>query len=92
MTLFDALSNWTQLKLVVNSRPNDEAAVVSLDHVADILKEEFEAVPMSLEKVEDRYMVTFNEKGVEKTQAFPAQLAEALILFINDNPDRYEFK
>ncbi|MBP1930633.1 hypothetical protein [Ammoniphilus resinae] len=92
MTLIDALSNWTQLKLVVNSRPNDEAAIISLDHVADILKEEFEIVPTSLEKVEALYLVTFNEKGVEKTQTFPAQVAETLLQFINENPDRYEFK
>ncbi|HJV45674.1 MAG TPA: hypothetical protein VJ824_08090 [Bacillota bacterium] len=91
MTLYDVLNNWLQLKIVADLRPDDEAAQVSLEHVADILDKEHQVKIVSVNKKEDQYEVIYTEKEIENKQSFPARVAEILLQFIKENPERYEF-
>jgi hypothetical protein len=92
MNLDDVLNNWVQLKLVADYRPDDEAAQVSLDHVTDILSKEYKVQEISVSKHRDSYDVMFTIDGHENQKAFTAQSAEVLLQFINENPERYDFK
>ena len=90
MTLYDALSNWVQLKLVYDHRPQDEAAKVSLEHVEEILQEEYHVTSISEKREEGMYSVSFLENGEEKTQIVPSWTAETLLRFIMQNPEHYD--
>ena len=92
MTLYDVLHNWLQLKIVADVRPDDEAARVSLEHVADILEQEHHAKISSVNKNEDTYEIIYLIDAVEKKQSFNARTAEVLLQFISENPERYEFQ
>jgi len=91
MTLFDALYNWLQLKIVSEARPDDEAAKISFEHVGDILGEHQVKVT-DVKKDEMKYYITYEHEGAEKEHQVPVETAEILLQFIEQNPERYEFK
>ncbi|MEW9667486.1 hypothetical protein [Ammoniphilus sp. 3BR4] len=91
MTLYDTLINWLQLWLVVESRPHDEAAKQSMEHVADILNQNYQVSIVEVVKDSSRYQVKYTKNGVDETQQFPQEAAEVLLSFINENPERYDF-
>ena len=91
MSLHDVLFNWLQLRLVVDQRPDDEAAIDSLNHINDILKQVHQASVLSAAKADDRYQVTYQVSGKEESQFFSSSEAEILLQFINENPERYNF-
>ena len=92
MNLFDALNNWLQLKIVSDSRPEDEAAKISYEHVADILLDVHEVKVTGVKKDEKKYTISYVNQGDEKIQEVPIEAAEVLLQFINENPERYDFK
>lgn len=90
MTLFDVLYNWLMLKLVLDHRPHDEAAKDSSQHLEKILGEVHQAKIVGVQKSGGKYHVTYEKEGSEHTQIFMAEAAEALLSFINENPERYD--
>lgn len=91
MTLFDVLYNWLQLRIVLDHRSHDESAKESSEHLARILDEVYQAKILQVAKAAGRYQVTYEKEGVEHTQAFMADAAESLLIFISENPERYDF-
>lgn len=92
MSLTDTLFNWLQLKIVADHRPNDEAARVSAEHMEKILREEHRANVTEVTKDGMKYRVRYEHEGDSKSMETPAEAAEMLLQFINDQPERYEFK
>ncbi len=92
MTLYDTLFNWLQLWLVAEARPEDEAAKVSMEHVTEMLKEVFDAEIKAVKLEAEQYLVSFEKEGIETTEAFRKESAETLLVFISENPERYDFK
>lgn len=92
MTVFDAMSNWLQLKIVLEARPDDEAAKVSLEHVADILGDVHQVKITEVKKDEMKYYITYLHEENEQVHGVPVEIAETLLQFINQNPERYDFK
>lgn len=92
MTLFDVLYNWLQLRLVLDHRPHDESAKESSEHLARILAEVHQVKIVQVQKEEGKYQVTYKKEEVEHSQVFMADAAEALLTFISDNPERYDFE
>lgn len=92
MNMFDSLSNWLQLKIVSEARPEDEAAKVSFEHVADILRDVHGVQVVDVKKEGMKYIISYlHEEKQQEHQVF-ADVAETLLQFINQNPERYEFK
>lgn len=92
MTLFDVIYNWLQLKLVLDHRPHDESAKESSEHLAEVLEEVHQVKIVKVEKEQGKYQVTYEKDGTEHIQTFMADAAETLLKFINENPERYDFK
>ncbi|WP_134700241.1 hypothetical protein [Ammoniphilus sp. YIM 78166] len=92
MSLYDTLFNWLQLWLVAEARAEDEAAKDSMEHVTQMLKEVFDAEVKEVKRQADQYLVTYRKEGIEATEVFRKETAETLLVFINENPERYDFK
>lgn len=92
MTLLDALTNWLQLKLVYDTRPHDESAKISLDHVEDILNEVYHIQTVKVTRDEEElYTVSCVVDKQNLVHRFPTEVAETLLQFILQNPTRYDF-
>lgn len=83
----DALYNWLQIKLVSDARPDDRAAVDTVQFFETILTEdhrmsEYEIASMDEETIYVRFLID-GESGEEK---FDRELSEKLLHDINANP------
>lgn len=92
MTLYDTLFNWLQLWLVAEARPEDEAAKVSMEHVTEMLKEVLGVDIKEVKQQPDQYLVIYKKENLEITEGFRKESAETLLVFINENPERYDFR
>ncbi|RXT14978.1 hypothetical protein EIZ39_01855 [Ammoniphilus sp. CFH 90114] len=86
------MMNWLQLWLVVEQRPQDEAARVSMEHVAEVLNQNFQVSIVEVAKEANHYAIKYTKDGSDHTERYNQQSAEALLSFINENPERYDFK
>ena len=92
MLLSDALLNWLQLHLVSERRPQDVAASESVEHVEEILSQQFNVHTLTVTKNEQsQYTVRYRTDREEQSQSFSSGAAEVLLEFILQNPERYDF-
>lgn len=88
MNLKDAMYNWLQMKIVVEARPHDEAALETLDFFDEILKDDHKVSEIELEMKEGYYHIHYNidHETDRLTLRFDQELAEKLLDEINSNP------
>ncbi|WP_276355952.1 hypothetical protein [Cohnella caldifontis] len=80
MSLMDALFYWLQMKLVSDSRPDDEAARDTAAFFAQILSEDHELTSFEVVKAEDAKIHVAYRKadGTGRTVWFDREAAEQL--------------
>lgn len=88
-SLQDAIYNWLTIKVVVDKRPDDTAAVETEKMFYDILISEYQLENMEVNKDETMYEVTFTKDGEEKKYRFPRELIEVMLQQIEREPDKY---
>lgn len=67
----DAIYNWLTIKIVIDARPEDTAAVETEKMFYDILLEKHMLSNIEVSKDEDMYYVHFDEQGERKSKGFP---------------------
>lgn len=83
----DAIFNWLQIQLVVEARPEDQAARDTCSFFKQILEEDYHIFDISVQLAgEDRIEIAYVTDGQAKKQLFPRESAEQLLHDINSNP------
>jgi hypothetical protein len=87
MKLQDALFNWLQMKIVVDARPEDQAAIETRDFFGEILSEDhrmtrFEVINSEGPFISIEYVVDDQTNEMK----FPRETVEQLLHDINSNP------
>ena len=89
MSLQDLLYNWLTIKVVVDARPDDTAAVDTMNMFDELLEKEH-GIPNPKVKVDEvMYYIDVERNGKQKTYQFPRDLIEVMIDQINIEPDKY---
>lgn len=88
-SLQDAIYNWLTIKVVVDARPNDTAALDTVSLFEDILVNEFKVKDLVVHKDDVMYLVTYKIDGEEKNARFPVELIDVMHDQIQENPERY---
>jgi hypothetical protein len=86
--LQDALFNWLQMHIVLEARPDDEAARETRDFFAIILAEDHLVSNFHIIDQENSMaiQIAYEQEGMSKKQQFDRELAEKLLADINSNP------
>jgi hypothetical protein len=88
-SLQDALYNWLTIKIVIDERPDDTAAVDTEKMFYDILLEKHSLSNIEVTKDDMMYYVHFDQEGEQKKQRFPRELIEVMLNQINQEPEKY---
>lgn len=88
-SLQDALYNWLTIKVVIDERPDDTAAVDTEKMFYDILIEKHSLSNIEVTKDDVMYYVHFDHEGERKQQRFPRELIEIMLGQIMSHPERY---
>jgi hypothetical protein len=88
-SLQDAIYNWLTIKVVVDERPEDTAAVDTKSLFEEILADEHGVQVPEVKTDEQMYYVYLEKNGEEKTYRFPRDLIEVMIDQINGEPEKY---
>lgn len=88
-SLQDALYNWLTIKVVIDERPDDTAAVETEKTFYDMLKDDHSLTNIDVTKDDEMYYVHFDHEGERKKQRFPRELIEVMLNQINQQPERY---
>jgi hypothetical protein len=59
----DALYNWLTIKVVAEARPDDEAAQETYELFDSMLREDHGITSVTIEKLDEMYLVTYEKKG-----------------------------
>ncbi|MFD0616345.1 hypothetical protein ACFQZR_02645 [Paenibacillus sp. GCM10027629] len=87
MKLQDALFNWLQIRMVADARPDDRAAVDTVQFFATILQEDHGMTEFDIVTVDDTMVhIKYVIDGKAKKQMVPRENAEQLLHDINSNP------
>src|SRR4051794_11483022 len=87
MVLQDALFNWLQMKIVSDARPDDKAALDTLDFFAIILTEDHHLTEIVTgSENEAKLFIQYQVDGETKKSTFDRERAEQLLTDINSNP------
>ncbi|MFC4103938.1 hypothetical protein [Paenibacillus xanthanilyticus] len=87
MRFEDALFNWLQIHMVAHARPDDRAAVDTLDFFRQLLAEDHEVSDIRVERVDDTMIhIRIEQGGRSKLQMFDRAAGEQLLADINSNP------
>ncbi|CAM4144220.1 hypothetical protein L1N85_12970 [Paenibacillus alkaliterrae] len=87
MKLEDALFNWLQIRLVADARPDDNAAMDTVNFFAEILSEDHGLTHFEISKIDDSMVhVRYDKEGRSKLQLYPREAAEQLLSDIESNP------
>ncbi|MFT4416068.1 hypothetical protein ACLM5H_19585 [Fredinandcohnia humi] len=89
-SLQDALYNWLTIKVVAEARPDDTAAIDTMELFEDILINEFKVRDITITKDEVMYLITYSIEGEEKSAKFPVELIDIMHNQIQKNPERYK--
>lgn len=89
MSLQDIVYNWLTIKVVVDARPDDMAAVETKEMFEELLAEEHGIHELEVNVDEEMYYVDIEKDGKLKTYRFPCDLIEVMLDQINDEPDKY---
>lgn len=86
----DTLYNWLTIKVVVDERPDDTAAVDTEKMFYDMLVEDqgIQNIEVTTDAV--MYYVHYDLDGERKSNRFPRELIEVMLNQINESPERYE--
>ncbi|MEK3989418.1 MULTISPECIES: hypothetical protein [Robertmurraya] len=88
-SLQDTLYNWLTIKVVVDERPDDSAAVDTEKMFYDMLVEDqgIQNIEVTTDAV--MYYVHYDLDGERKSNRFPRELIEVMLNQINESPERY---
>lgn len=89
MNLHDALFHWLQMKKVAEARPNDRAALDTMQFFTDVLLEDHQLAHFELfEQDEEFYYVSFRKMEEEEhsVKRFPIEAVDHLLADIEANP------
>lgn len=88
-SLQDAIYNWLTIKVVIDERPDDTAAVDTEKMFYDLLIDTHSISNIEITTDEEMYYVHFDLNGERKTQRFPRELIEIMLKQIQAQPDKY---
>ncbi len=88
-SLQDALYNWLTIKVVIDKRPDDTAAVETEKMFYDILLDNHHLTNIEVTTDEEMYYVEYDQKGERKKQRFPRELIEVMLKQIQKEPEKY---
>lgn len=88
-TLQDTLYNWLTIKVVVDERPNDTAAVDTEKMFYEMLVEDQGLKNIEVTTDAVMYYVHYDLEGERKSSRFPRELIEVMLNQINESPERY---
>lgn len=88
-SLQDALYNWLTIKVVIDERPEDTAAVETEKMFYDILMDTHSLSNVEVTKDDIMYYVHFDQEGERKKQRFPRELIEIMLNQIQQQPEKY---
>lgn len=88
-SLQDAIYNWLTIKVVIDERPDDTAALDTEKMFYDILLEKHLLSNIEVTKDEEMYFVHFEQDGEKKQQRFPREFIEVMLNQIMQQPERY---
>lgn len=87
MKFEDALFNWLQIQLVADARPDDRAALETLEFFAQILTEDHGLSNFAISKTDHTMIhVKYEKDGRSKLQLYPRERCEQLLTDIESNP------
>ncbi|RCW46514.1 hypothetical protein [Paenibacillus prosopidis] len=87
MKLEDALFNWLQIRVVADARPDDQAALDTLEFFAQILTEDHGLTGFTIIKTDETMIhVKYEKDGRSKLQLYPREPGEQLLTDIESNP------
>lgn len=89
-SLQDALYNWLTIKIVIDERPDDTAAIDTEKMFYDILIDKHNLTNIEVTKDDIMYYVHFDHEGERKKQRFPRELIEVMLNQINQQPEKYQ--
>ncbi|WP_153126490.1 hypothetical protein [Peribacillus tepidiphilus] len=88
-SLQDALYNWLTIKVVVDARPDDQAALDTVQLFESILRDDYQVEVVDISKDDMMYYVTYTQAGEKKSTRFPIELIDVMLNQINEHPERY---
>ncbi len=88
-SLQDTLYNWLTIKVVVDERPDDTAAVDTEKMFYTMLIEDQGIQNIEITTDAVMYYVHYDLDGERKSNRFPRELIEVMLNQINESPERY---
>jgi hypothetical protein len=88
-SLQDTLYNWLTIKVVVDERPDDTAAVDTEKMFYEMLVEDQGLKNIEVTTDAVMYYVHYDLDGERKSSRFPRELIEVMLNQINESPERY---
>lgn len=88
-SLQDAIYNWLTIKVVIDERPDDTAALETEKMFYDSLIEKHALSNIEVTTDDEMYYVQFEHEGEKKKQRFPRELIEVMLNQIMQQPERY---
>lgn len=89
MSIQDSLYNWLTIKVVLDIRPNDQAALDTYQLFKDILKKDHDVTDIKIEKDDEMYYLHYDQHGEEKKTRFPIELIDIMKDQIQQEPEKY---
>jgi hypothetical protein len=89
-SLQDALYNWLTIKVVCDERPDDKAAVETLELFESILKDNHGISEINVTTDAVMYYIEYQHQNEIKKGRYPRELIEIMITQINNEPEKYE--
>lgn len=90
-SLQDTIYNWLTIKVVCDARPDDSAALETMELFEGMLVDNYGVSPSELviETDEDMYYVHYERDGERKKTRYPRELIEVMLSQINMEPDKF---
>jgi hypothetical protein len=85
----DALYNWLTIKVVAEARPDDEAAQETYELFDSMLREDHGITSVTIEKLDEMYLVTYEKQGETKSTRFPAELIDCYLDHMKREPEKF---
>lgn len=89
-SLQDIVYNWLTIKVVSDHRPDDKAARETEKLFQEILRNEHSVQNIKVTEDSSMYYVHIVQNGKERSYRFPRELAEAMLMQIVREPEKYK--
>jgi hypothetical protein len=86
----DAIYNWLTIKAMSDARPEDKAARETYDLFNDMLQSDHGIRKVTVERLDDMYLVTYETEEQTKTARFPLELIDCFLDQMNREPEKYK--